>query len=370
MKLELRSRRINGAGDLTGTVAIRADDGQLVFEDVVNLSKFRQREALITEVAERAKVTTDKARTEVLQLMEAQRADHMEPPGEPPQRERKADKLVAALLNADIELFHDQALLPHLAITDGDSRNIYRLCSSLFKDRLSHLSFTVGGEVPSTETVRAAINVLCGKAIYEGSFHRLHVRTAWHDDALWYDLGDSRAVRSTPGGWTIESRPPILFRRYPHQKPQVEPVSGGELQDVLRFVNLQDDSMRLLFITDLVAGLIPSIPRPVSVFHGPHGSAKSTAALIKRALQDPVEVPIQGMPRDVGELVQIGSHNLCLFVDNVSSLPEWFSDALSRFCSGDGFVKRQLYTDDDDIVFRPQGIGGITGINLVAQKRR
>jgi len=214
--------------------------------------------------------------------------------------------------------------------------------------------------------VRAALAVIAGKAAFDGEVLPLHVRTAWHEDDLWYDLGDWRGVKIMAAGWEVVEQPPVLFRRLPHQRAQVEPVPGGNVRDILDLLTLKKTEHQcVLFLTDLVAGLVPGIPRPLSVFHGPHGSTKTTALRMKRELQDPVEVPVQGPPRDLAEFVQLASHNLCLFLDNLSSLPEWLSDALSRFCTGDGFTKRALYTTDEDYFYRPQGIGGLTGVNLV-----
>ena len=367
MKVEMRSRSVNGAGDLTGTVAVFDDDGRFLWEDVVNLSKSRPREALISEVADRTRVSRDRARDAVLQLMEDQRAAHLGvgEGAEAPKGERRADVLVKSFLGDGVELFHDQSLEPHVAVPSGDRRAIYRLGSGMFRNQLAFHSYSVLGEVPSSETVRSSINAMAGKAMFSSPMHRLHNRTAWDEGALYYDLGDWRAVRVTSAGWEVVVKPPILFRRFPHQKPQVEPVQGDDLREILKFINIPDSDMQILFVTDIAAGNIPDIPVPVSLLHGPHGSAKSSALRYKRELMDPAEVPLQAPPRDVAEFVQIASHNRNLFLDNLSSLPPWLSDGLSRFCTGDGFVKRRLYTDDDDVVYKPRGVGGITGINLV-----
>ncbi len=366
MKLELRSRRVNGAGELRGTVAVLSDSGALLFEDSINLSKSRQREALIREVARRAKTSEKRVRQAMLKLLEEQRSAHLREAGqEAPPRERKADKLVEALLVSGVELFADQYGEPHIAMPEGERRAIYRVRSTAFRDRLANLGYVAMGEVPSTEAVRAALAVIAGKAVYEGQGHRLHVRTAWHERTLWYDLGRGRAVQVSPGSWEVVERPPLLFRSFPHQVPQVEPAMGGDLKEFLGLVRLPGSHAELLTLTDLVAGLLASIPRPVSIYYGPHGSTKTSALRFRRMLQDPVEVPVQGPPRDIGECIQLASHNLCLFLDNLTALPPWLSDALSRFCTGDGFVKRALYTTDEDFVYRPQGVGGITGVNLV-----
>ena len=52
----------------------------------------------------------------------------------------------------------------------------------------------------------------------------------------------------------------------------------------------------------------------------------------------------------------------------MSKLPEWLSDALCRACTGEGFSKRELYSDDDDVLYSFQNIGSLNGINLVVEK--
>jgi hypothetical protein len=51
-----------------------------------------------------------------------------------------------------------------------------------------------------------------------------------------------------------------------------------------------------------------------------------------------------------------------LAFDNLSGLPIWLSDALCRLASGGSFAVRQLYTDDDEVLFqavRPILLNGI-----------
>ena len=51
--------------------------------------------------------------------------------------------------------------------------------------------------------------------------------------------------------------------------------------------------------------------------------------------------------------------------DNVSGLPSWISDTLCRLATGGGFAVRQLYTDQDEVIFdatRPVILNGIEDI--------
>ena len=51
-----------------------------------------------------------------------------------------------------------------------------------------------------------------------------------------------------------------------------------------------------------------------------------------------------------------------LACDNLSGLPVWLSDALCRLASGGSFAVRQLYSDDEEVLFqapRPILLNGI-----------
>jgi hypothetical protein len=54
-----------------------------------------------------------------------------------------------------------------------------------------------------------------------------------------------------------------------------------------------------------------------------------------------------------------------LAFDNLSGLPAWLSDALCRLASGGSFAVRQLYTNDDEVLFqaaRPILLNGIEDV--------
>ena len=194
------------------------------------------------------------------------------------------------------------------------------------------------------------------------------MRVAYHEDAYWYDLGDWRAVRITAEGWDVVGKPPILFRHYQHQIPQVEPLLGGDLDPFLNLLNVRSWTARLLVKVYLVGALLCDIPLPQLLVHGEQGSAKSMFFKLLRALVDPSSVLTLAPPGNLREFLQLAAHHRTVFLDNLSSLPDWLSDSLCRLCTGEGSSKRELYTDDDDIVYNFRGLGGLNGINLVATR--
>jgi hypothetical protein len=91
-------------------------------------------------------------------------------------------------------------------------------------------------------------------------------------------------------------------------------------------------------------------------------SAKSTFSTILRALVDPNTAPLRALPREDRDLFIAASNGHVLIFDNVSGLPFWISDTLCRLATGGGFAVRQLYTDQDEILFdacRPMILNGI-----------
>jgi hypothetical protein len=86
---------------------------------------------------------------------------------------------------------------------------------------------------------------------------------------------------------------------------------------------------------------------------------------ILRSLLDPNIAPLRALPREDRDLFIAASNGHVLAFDNVSSLPGWISDTLCRLATGGGFAVRQLYTDQDEVLFdaaRPVILNGIEEI--------
>lgn len=294
--------------------------------------------------------------------------------GSEPASEGKGSKAVQLLAFVEAErvtFFHDQFDEPHAVLPEIQGQ-VFKVRSRAFRRWLAHAAWQKTGQVPSQETVQTALQVLEGKARFAGPRIELQVRVASHEGALYYDLGDGRAVRVTPDGWTIAQPAPIVFRRIAHQKPQVTPVAGGDLRLFLALVNLrggeQDQGRQLLLLVWLVIALVPGFPHPPLVAHGPQGAAKSSLFKMIKELLDPSAIQTLSPAENLREFVLQAAHHWFIPIDNLSSLPEWLSDALSRACTGDGFSKRELYTDTDEVILAFRRIIGLNGINLVVDK--
>ena len=102
----------------------------------------------------------------------------------------------------------------------------------------------------------------------------------------------------------------------------------------------------------LVGALNPGRPCPVLVLLGEQGSAKTSATRVFKRLLDPGEIDDRTAPRDERDLSIAARGARVLAYDNLSFIPEWLSDAFCRIVTGSGQGLRQLYTDDDEILFK------------------
>jgi hypothetical protein len=272
------------------------------------------------------------------------------------------------------ELFHDDSRNCYARVTHSEAASIHSIRSRDFRIRLSRLLWKDMKKAPSSEAINSAINVLESTALFEGKQYTLHNRVAPDPDGngVWIDICNDKwqAIHVTADGWQIVDNPPILFRRYSHQQPLVVPVRGGDPKLFLKFVNLAEDNgdNRVLLLVEIIHFLIPEIPHVILDLYGPQGSTKTTLFKLIRSLIDPSSVEVLSIPRDERELVQQLSHHWCAFYDNVGSLRWWASDALCRAATGGGFTKRELYTDDDDVVYNYRRCIGLNSINIAAQR--
>ena len=205
------------------------------------------------------------------------------------------------------------------------------------------------------------------KANYDATERIVHIRVGGLDGRLYLDLVDEtwRAVEITTTGWRVIDDPPVRFRRAAGMRALPVPVRGGSVETLRSFLNVRSDADFVLVVAWALAALRNRGPYPVIALSGEQGSAKSSFSAILRALLDPNTAPLRALPREDRDLFIAASNGHVLAFDNVSGLPAWISDTLCRLATGGGFAVRQLYTDQDEVLFdatRPVILNGIEDI--------
>jgi hypothetical protein len=270
-----------------------------------------------------------------------------------------------------LELFHDEHKKPYAHLTVEDHQEIWPCKGEQFKNWLSRLMWDKYGIAPNPNTLTTALGVIKAKALFKGKRYDLSNRVALCDGFFWYDLSDEkcRAVKINDQKWEIDPKPPILFKRYSHHEAQIEPATqSGDPKIFLDFVNISDKNQKLLLLVYIIACFIPDFPHPIINIYGVQGSAKSTLSKLLRKIIDPSVIEVSNFPKEPAEIIQKLSHNWFICFDNVSYISGSISDLLCRAVTGMGFSKRELFSDDDDFVYRFKRCIGLNGINLVAER--
>ena len=143
------------------------------------------------------------------------------------------------------------------------------------------------------------------------------------------------------------------------------PQPGGSIEALNSFLNLPSSNDFVLIVAWLLAALRPGGPYPLLAISGEQGSAKTVLSKLLKALIDPNAAPVRALSREQRELMIAANNSYLLAFDNLSGLPHWLSDALCRLASGGSFAVRQLYTDDEEVLFeasRPILLNGIEDV--------
>ena len=295
------------------------------------------------------------------------------PDGRPPSQ---ADILV--MLAEAAELFHTPDEIGYADIEINGHRETWAIKSRGFRRWLRRRYFEEQESAPTSEAIATALGVVDAKAQHDTPIREVFVRIGRLDDKIYLDLADAkwRAIEIDQAGWRVVDHvggdlADIRFRRTPDMQALPVPKAGGSV-DILRSLlnissptpedpNASDDDFVLAIAYEL-ACLRGRGPYPVMAIGGEQGSAKSTRSALLRSVIDPRRPPLRSLPRDERDLVVAARNQHILAFDNVSGLRHWLSDALCRVASGAGFGTRELYTDQDEVVFsgaRPTILNGI-----------
>ncbi|HEY8127646.1 MAG TPA: hypothetical protein VIF39_02885 [Hyphomicrobium sp.] len=265
------------------------------------------------------------------------------------------------------ELFHAPDGVGFADLVIDEHRETWPIRAKGFRRWLLHRFLEATNGAPSSEALHSALNVIEAKAHFDAQERPVHVRVGGLDGRLYLDLCDTawRAVEIDATGWRVIEKPPVRFRRTAGMKPIPIPMPGGSVKMLRSFLNVQTDADFVLVVAWALACLRDHGPYPVIVLSGEQGSAKSTFLAILRALLDPNTAPLRALPRGDRDLFITASNGHVLAFDNVSTLPDWISDTFCRLSTGGGFAVRQLFTDQDEVLFdatRPVILNGIEDI--------
>jgi hypothetical protein len=247
-----------------------------------------------------------------------------------------------------------------------------RLDGSAMKSTLASLYFDEHASVAGSAALEDALGVLRGQAM-KTEPRELAIRYGRDGDKITgkiiVDLGrvDGKAVEIDAAGWRVVDRSPILFERTELVGELPIPVEGGTVEELRGLLNIGDADFDVL-VGWIVAAMIPEIAHPILMLGGGQGTGKTTAATMIVGVLDASDAPTRTQPRDLENFCLSVAGSWATVFDNVSTIPEWQSDALCMAATGGSFTKRALYSDRGLSVASFRRVLTITSIDAGALK--
>jgi hypothetical protein len=282
-------------------------------------------------------------------------------------KETQAQMLIRLVLESGVELFHNPDQEAFAEVSVNGHREVWPVGSRGFRLWLYGKFYDSFNKTPSAQAFADARGVLEAQAFYKGSKVPVNTRIAGHNGNVYVDLCNDvwQVVEVTPIGWRILDRSPVKFRRTKGMLAIPVPEHGGRIDDLKPFVNVESEDDFKLIVAWLIAAFHPSGPYPLLTLQGEQGSAKSTTSRVVKDLIDPSTTPLRSFPRDERDLAIAASNGWVLAYDNLSGLSSAMSDALCKLATGGGFGTRQLYENNEEMLFnfkRPVIVNGIDDI--------
>jgi hypothetical protein len=228
------------------------------------------------------------------------------------------------------EVFHTAAGDLYATIPINHHHETIKLRSRQMRLWLGSLYYRKYKVNPSPVAVAQQIEGLEARATYHAEEHAVHVRIAQTDpDTIWIDLGtaDHSAVCITPEGWTIVPQPPIRFIWMKGMLPLPVPVpTDTSLEEALRpYVNLDANNPTgwPLLLAWMCSTFWPDGPFSVLQLHGEQGSAKTTVGRVVQRLIDPNVGDLNGVPKELGDVVIQAKNSWLMPYDNFSHIQPW-----------------------------------------------
>ena len=284
----------------------------------------------------------------------------------------KTDTLLELVLNSkNIRLFYDESKTSYAQIIGKWASEICPCRGRIFETYLSRLFWDTYNTAIRSDDIKNALNVIESKALKDWEQYELCNRIAWVWNNIYYDIADKNntIIEINKDWWRKTQELLILFKRYTHQKPNIEPVmQWWDVFKVLNYLNFKNKEHELLFLVYLISLFIPKIPHQIIVFYWSKWASKSTSSKIIRKIVDPSILELISLPTSNNELTQILDHNLVIPFDNLSKITQIQSDILCRTVTGEWFSKRALYTDNEDIIYSFKRCIILNWINLSSTK--
>jgi hypothetical protein len=270
------------------------------------------------------------------------------------------------------EFFVDLFGVPYATIKVNNHLETWKISSSHYEDFFVKEVYEKTGNILTETQLKNLINISSAKAKFGGEKKQVYLRAANVNGIIYLDLCNDNweALKISANEITKASAREIKFQRQPHMKELLVDLHAdlSDINRIFKYVEVGDDDEKILLRSHLVLFLLDGIATCILVIHGPQGSGKTIRMRIIKELVDPSLLKVLSLGKDITQLVQQVSHHYLPFYDNVRQISKPVSDLICRLVTGEGFSKRELFTNDEDIIYSLKRKVAFDGINLVGQE--
>ena len=263
-------------------------------------------------------------------------------------------------------VMHSNGSIANYPLYSKIFRGIAALQVMTQNDRFGNTKF------PTSENINTYL-AQCEAQIYlTGLTHEIYNRAAKFDEHYFIDVCDKywRVICFDKNGWELlDNQPFPMFMRYNHQQ-DITIAEYGSRASFDKFIELLhvSETYKLQIETYVILTGLADIQQVILYMIGSQGSVKSTAEELISSVFDPTITETLTLPHQQKELVQQLMHHYIPVYDNIDFISDDIASDLCRACTGAGFEKRQLYSDDDDVIYRYRRKVMLNGINIANQR--
>ena len=226
------------------------------------------------------------------------------------------------------------------------------------------------GKIHGNDLYKNALDIIIAQSVTnETKIEKIYTRIGFVNDEIFYNLCNDNyeLVKITKDGYSIikSGLDTPMFRRKSSPMPQPKPKklkNKNGLEELVNLLRIPQES-RQLFKIHLVSFFIENCSIPMMILHGEAGSAKSTVTATVKEIVDPSPENRNSMPESIDDLnIHIFNRYISNF-DNLSHITQKTSDELCKIITGHAHNKRELYSDDGEVILTIKGrvlLNGIT----------
>ena len=177
-------------------------------------------------------------------------------------------------------------------------------------------------------------------------------------------------IEYSGAGWHICENSPVKFVFDKYKAPLPIPRREGKIDKLWDFPRISDRADRLIVAAVMVKGLVPGGTDPILAISGYAGSGKTTSANHLRSLIDPFTKGkvLSKLPESSDRIAIHAQRRRILAIDNVSHISADRSDFLCTVSTGGGISKRELFSNQEEIILDVQNLIILTSIGNVVTK--